>query len=586
MKWSKGYIWIGLAVLLLAALACNFGGGASPTPEVTDVALTTATVSIPATVDSQNGQNTPEVGTPPPATPTEAPAVEGEGGCELRAAYVADVTVPDDTLIEPGESFVKTWRIRNSGSCAWEEGTLLVYANGETIGGPASVSVSPTAPNTPVDISVEMTAPDEPGTYRSNWQLQTPEGTRFGGIFYVQIVVPGEEDDITPTPTVTATPDDGRTPPTDFSGTVSADCSEVDLTWTGATGEAGYRLEGPGGLNLELPADTESYTWEAPPNGNLSVTLVALASDGTEIGRVTTTVNVSCNGEDLPDLVVESISFDPETPVAYLPLEVTVRVRNQGSGDSGDFELSWWGGKNFASPSCTWDVGVGLSAGSAVDLKCDTYKFSSPYSGLESRAAVDPNEAIDEADEGNNVLSRNINVVNPTVVYDFVEKAPQASWNAGPPNTSLSWNGAESDTRGFARWVTSGKNESGGTIQGKCLETHPRWVADGWIQGTYTDLYNSGYTVQEGDRFRASVGFLQNASAGKVTFRVMLRMSDSGNQWIATVTDGYGDGLKVIEADLSPYAGQRADVILEVRAGSDADQDWACWYNAVIYRYP
>jgi hypothetical protein len=111
-------------------------------------------------------------------------------------------------------------------------------------------------------------------------------------------------------------------------------------------------------------------------------------------------------------------------------------------------------------------------------------------------------------------------------------------------------------------------------------------VDNGYIAGTYTELYTSGYTVQSGDRFRAVVGLLQNANAGNVTFKVMLRTTSSGNPWIAQVADAYGDGFKTIDVDLSPYAGQKADVILQVDAGANASQDWACWLQAVIYRYP
>ena len=35
--------------------------------------------------------------------------------CFDEAAYVADVTIPDDTIVAPGTAFLKTWRVRNEG---------------------------------------------------------------------------------------------------------------------------------------------------------------------------------------------------------------------------------------------------------------------------------------------------------------------------------------------------------------------------------------------------------------------------------------------------------------------------------------
>ena len=567
-------------ILLFVALACNLPGKAT-TPSGTEVAQSSATLPPTATTASDAPAPTPTTQVVLP-TPTEAPAVEGEGGCTLRAAYVADVTVPDDTVMEKGEDFIKTWRIRNSGTCTWEEGTLFAYVSKEPMGAPVSVKVPVTAPGAQVDISVNMKAPTVPGTYRSNWQLEDSKGTRFGGVFYVQIVVEG---DATATPTVTVTPTPGGpTPPTNFIGAVAADCSSVAFTWTGATGEAGYRIEGPG-LTESIPADTEAYTWNSPPAGNATVTLIALAPGNTEIGRVSTTVNVAC-GVNKPDLVVESMTFDPSTPVAYLPLKVTVRVKNQGTADSGAFVLRWWGGKNFSSVSCEWNVGGGLTAGSASNLVCDNFIYNSPYGSLTTKAQVDVANGVDESDENNNILEAGISVVNPQTFYDFVEKAPVASWQAGDPTVNLSWNGDSGDNTDFALWAT-GQLETGAAIQGHCLETHPRWVANGWITGAYTDLYNNaGYVVERGDTFRATVGFLQGAAAGNVTYKVVLRTTSSGNVTIAQINDGYGDGLKTISVDLSQYDGQGADVILSVSAGSDAAQDWACWIRAVIYRYP
>ncbi len=167
------------------------------------------------------------------------------------------------------------------------------------------------------------------------------------------------------------------------------------------------------------------------------------------------------------------------------------------------------------------------------------------------------------------------------IAYNLVTKADLASWSSGAGN--LPWNGAGTDNRGFARWVQNAQLEDGSTAT-KVLETHPQWVSNGYIAGTFTDIYYSGYVVQSGDHFKATVGFLKGASAGKVRFRVMIRAQGAGNTWIANVTDTYDGNLKTIDVSLDPWAGKKADFILRVEANGPATQDWAIWKSAYIAR--
>ncbi len=111
--------------------------------------------------------------------------------------FVSDVTIPDGTTIQPGTSFVKTWRIRNAGSCPWTSGYALVFASGDAMGGPASVTLTTTVnPGSTVDLSVTLIGPSQSGDYTGNWKMRTASGAIFGGgatadkPFWVKIKVP------------------------------------------------------------------------------------------------------------------------------------------------------------------------------------------------------------------------------------------------------------------------------------------------------------------------------------------------------------------------------------------------------------
>ena len=134
------------------------------------------------------------------------------GSCTVDAAVIADVTVPDGTGVAPGADFTKTWRIKNTGTCSWEQGTLMVYVSGDALGAPPSVSVPVIAAGAMTDVSVDFVAPAGPGAYRSNWSMQGPTGAQFGSQIHVAIAVAGGSSAPSSTPTASvATPTEGPT---------------------------------------------------------------------------------------------------------------------------------------------------------------------------------------------------------------------------------------------------------------------------------------------------------------------------------------------------------------------------------------
>jgi hypothetical protein len=90
----------------------------------------------------------------------------------------------------PGQDFLKTWRIKNVGSCPWGEGYELVYAGyaNEMSGQPQPLT-EVVQPGQEIEVSVQFTAPDAIGEYLSAWQMENPAGVTFEEIIFVRIIV-------------------------------------------------------------------------------------------------------------------------------------------------------------------------------------------------------------------------------------------------------------------------------------------------------------------------------------------------------------------------------------------------------------
>ncbi len=196
--------------------ACNMPTNQPSTPTGPNVVFTAAA----QTVEAQLTQNalliavTPALTTPLPtatnapaaetaSTPTPAPVSEtvtppGNNSPSCDAArFVADVTIPDGTQLGPGAAFVKTWRLKNTGSCTWNTSYSLAFDAGDAMGGPANLPLpGAVAPGQEIDLSVSLIAPTKAGKYRGYWRLQNATGQTLpvekgynGRSFFVEIEV-------------------------------------------------------------------------------------------------------------------------------------------------------------------------------------------------------------------------------------------------------------------------------------------------------------------------------------------------------------------------------------------------------------
>jgi hypothetical protein len=122
----------------------------------------------------------PPTSTPVPATNTPLPTATTVSYCDW-VTFVKDVTIPDGTRLSRGETFTKTWRLKNRGTCTWTADYMLVFVQGNQMGGTTAVRLpGNVAPGQSVDVSVTLTAPDKRGSYVSYWMLRSPSGVLFG----------------------------------------------------------------------------------------------------------------------------------------------------------------------------------------------------------------------------------------------------------------------------------------------------------------------------------------------------------------------------------------------------------------------
>ncbi len=145
-----------------------------------------------------------ETPTEPTATPTEAPCVDS-------TEFIEDLSYDDDDMtdlpeLDPGEEFTKGWRIKNSGTCTWDESYTLQYVRGSTPesdmdGQPTSVDWE-VRPGETYDMYVDLVAPEVVGDHIGFWQMHNGDDVPFGETIWVAIEVVTDEPTPTDTPVV------------------------------------------------------------------------------------------------------------------------------------------------------------------------------------------------------------------------------------------------------------------------------------------------------------------------------------------------------------------------------------------------
>jgi hypothetical protein len=170
-----------IAQLTAAAPTTGVGAAATATPQAiaTEPLATFFPATATATLAPLATNTLSPVNTPPPAN-TQAPTIP----CD-RATFVEDITYPDNTEVAIGSTFVKTWRLKNNGTCTWNSSYVVIFDQGDAMlpSGSASsfqLTTSTVAPGQEIDVSLTFKAPDKAGTYQGYWKLRNGGNILFG----------------------------------------------------------------------------------------------------------------------------------------------------------------------------------------------------------------------------------------------------------------------------------------------------------------------------------------------------------------------------------------------------------------------
>jgi Ig-like domain from next to BRCA1 gene len=634
---------------------------------------------------------------PAAALPSGASAAQV---CTDRAQFIADVTVPDGTRYDPGATFTKTWKLRNSGTCTWTTSYTMVFDSGTQMGSTASVAMpSNVAPGQDVSLSVNMTAPNAAGHYIGYWKFKNAAGVAFGiGVsanrsWWVEINVNG-----TPTSGVAY----------DFTANANASSTVWSsgaggLTFPGADGDAkgfALRLEQPNfesgvvasqpGLLVSPHQITNGYIqasypeftvqsgdrfqatvgcqagatscyvayrldyqvgntvrtfwtfrekfegWTYSANLNLSPLagqsvrfILYISAWGSPVGDRALWGNpvIARAGAAPPTTPPPTVTGTPPTatptrtpgPVTVPPSacdkaqfvsDVTIpdgtlmapgqtfkktwSLRNVGTcAWTKSYQIVFFSGEQMGGPvalNFAEDVPVGRTATFSVDLTAPSAAGSYRGFWMFKNAS---NQLFGIGTQANKPWWVDIRVSGPTVTpggptvtpgagvaYDFATNACQATWysRAG----QLPCPGTDGDAKGFVLQVSNPKLETGATDPRPGLLTFPsapQGGQDGYIQGFYP-----AWTVQNGDRFRATVNCEGGATLCYVAFRLDYEVGGSIRTFWGAWGERYEPRFYNVDVNLSSLAGQNVKFILTVLSSGVNTGDRALWVGPHIYR--
>ena len=189
-RWAKLGV---LAVMLFIIMACEISFDTDNADNSSDLAIEqtlqvlrqtqTANVALLQSHDPAEDQAADQPPSPA-ATPT---ATTDPDLCNI--SHMTGETIADGTVFDAGDTFTKSWTLRNNGICDWTTDYRFVFESGDRMGGATSQALPHVVkPHDTITLSVDLTAPDDNGEYAGTWRLLADDGEKLG-FYWVKIRV-------------------------------------------------------------------------------------------------------------------------------------------------------------------------------------------------------------------------------------------------------------------------------------------------------------------------------------------------------------------------------------------------------------
>lgn len=221
MKTDFFYRLLGLLSLSMFVLSACKPAEPTPTPVDVDAIRTSAAMTViaeqtatalamPTPTFTAMPTDTPS---PPLTLPTQATtAAPPVPSLPDNSAWIKDVTVPDGSTLNPGQTVTKTWLVSNTGTTTWTPTYKLIFGYGDPLGGVASPIGKTVKPGEQVEVSVVLTIPtSKSGRATSNWRLANDRGEPFGTWLSIDVQIAGAATQES-TATATLEPTEAPTP--------------------------------------------------------------------------------------------------------------------------------------------------------------------------------------------------------------------------------------------------------------------------------------------------------------------------------------------------------------------------------------
>ena len=219
-----------------------------------------------------------------------------------------------------------------------------------------------------------------------------------------------------------------------------------------------------------------SHKWTPDKVGTVTITA---SLEGLE--NSTKKISVEVVENPLPDLIIERIILEPSEPQERKPLNFTVKVKNQGISPSGEalanYSINGTAGKDIYIPA--------LPAGENTDIKFSLPPDQVKGGPMEVKILVDSGSTVSESNEGNNELTKTVNVKGllPDLTIESISLNPESP----KPGENITFtaiiknNGPSNASSNELKYTVNGKNE---TYSGNI--SVPALVAGETTQGTFS----------------------------------------------------------------------------------------------------